>query len=100
MSGCVENPPAAENDTGDSLAPGATELIPNPRNPLINEAVIFIVRCTGSNISRSWEFGDGATSNAISPSHSGSTQASPITASANRNEIGCSPAGRQRSATV
>ncbi|MGL5985842.1 MAG: PKD domain-containing protein, partial [Burkholderiales bacterium] len=70
VSGCVENPPAAENDTGDSLAPGATELIPNPRNPLINEAVIFIVRCTGSNISRRWEFGDGATSNAISPSHS------------------------------
>lgn len=68
LSACIEVTKPAPG-SGDNAPPTATELIANPRQPLINEDVNFIVRCTGAGVTRSWTFGDGAVSNAVSPTH-------------------------------
>jgi PKD repeat protein len=68
LSACIEVTKSTPG-SGDSAPPTATELIANPRQPLINEDVNFIVRCTGAGVTRSWTFGDGAISNAVSPTH-------------------------------
>ena len=69
LSGCNDpvGPMAGEDPANPP--PTATELIANPRQPLINEDVNFVVRCTGTGVTRSWTFGDGAVSSAVSPTH-------------------------------
>ncbi|MFO1385730.1 MAG: PKD domain-containing protein [Chitinivorax sp.] len=69
LSGCNDPVGPLAGEDSANPPPTATELIANPRQPLINEDVNFIVRCTGTGVTRSWTFGDGAVSNAISPTH-------------------------------
>ena len=69
LSGCNDPVGPMAGEDSDSPPPTATELIANPRQPLINEDVNFIVRCTGQGITHSWTFGDGGSSTAISPTH-------------------------------
>ena len=71
LSGCNDPVGPLRGGLSESASNCHPELIANPRQPLINEDVNFIVRCTGSTgVTRSWTFGDGAVSNAISPTHS------------------------------